>query len=128
MECLLLYRNQQADISCGTWKDGQILPDSKAQSGHNIGAFAQYATSQGEQIEVKFGVSYIDMDQAKQNLEREIPGWNFDQTKSRGRQVWNGTLDKIQVEGGTEKERTIFYSALYRVMLGSESQDITEIQ
>lgn len=111
---------------CGTWTDGKIQPESKAQSGDSIGAFAQYATSQGEQIEVKFGVSCIDMDQAQQNLEREIPAWNFDQVKSRGRRVWNDALDKIRVEGGTEKERTIFYSALYRVMLGDESQDLTE--
>ncbi len=62
---------------CGTWTDGKIQPESKAQSGDSIGAFAQYATSQGEQIEVKFGVSCIDMDQAQQNLEREIPGLEF---------------------------------------------------
>lgn len=110
----------------GTWKDGKILPGSRAQSGESIGAFARYATSQGEHIDVKIGVSFIDLDQARLNLEREIPALDFELVKSRARGVWDNALNKIRVEGGTEKERTIFYSALYRVMLGSQSMNLTE--
>ncbi|MCU0642755.1 MAG: glycoside hydrolase family 92 protein, partial [bacterium] len=65
-------------------------------------------------IEVKFGISYIGLDQAKQNLKNEIPGWEFEDVKNDARSIWNATLGKIKVEGGSEKQRRIFYTALYR--------------
>lgn len=111
---------------CGTWKNGKILSELKEQSGNSVGAFTRYSTAQGEHINVKIGVSFIDMDQARENLEREIPAWDFERVKIRAKGVWNNALNKIQVEGGTEKQRTIFYSALYRVMLGSQSMNLTE--
>ena len=54
----------------------------------------------------------------------EIPEWNFDRTREEARAVWNRELGKITVKGGTEEERTIFYTALYRTM--GEMSDITE--
>ncbi len=112
--------------SYGTWKDEQVFIGSKERSGDNIGVFTNFTTSQGEQIEVKIGISYIDMDQARQNLEKEIPAWDFAGVKNRAKNIWNKALSKIKIEGGTEKQRTIFYSALYRVMLGSQSMNLTE--
>ena len=61
------------------------------------------------------------MEQAKRNLEMEIPAWDFDKVKNDGREIWNNALGKIKIEGGTDKQKTIFYSALYRVMLGSQT-------
>jgi len=112
--------------SYGTWKDEQVFSESKKQSGNNIGVYTNFSTSQGEQIEVKIGISYIDMKQARQNLEKEIPAWDFVVIKNQAKNIWNKTLSKIKIEGGTEEQRTIFYSALYRVMLGSQSMNLTE--
>ena len=112
--------------SYGTWKDEQVFIDSKKQSGDSIGVYTNFTTSQGEQIEVKIGISYIDMKQARQNLEMEIPAWDFERVKNRTKNIWSKALSKIKIEGGTEKQRTIFYSALYRVMLGSQSMNLTE--
>lgn len=67
-------------------------------------------------VEVKIGFSYISADQARRNIAREIPGWNFDQVKAAARAVWNRELGKIEIRGGSRRQRTIFYTALYRVL------------
>ena len=99
-----------------SWSGGQISPQTPKQSGANIGFVTDGAATKGERISVRVGVSYISIEQARKNLQKEIPAWGFDQVKARTRAVWNQALGKIAVKGGTEKERTIFYTALYRSM------------
>jgi len=70
------------------------------------------------------GISYISAEQARRNLEREIPGHDFDHVKAAARAAWNNALSRIQVAGGTERQRTIFYTALYRSL--GRMMDITE--
>ena len=71
---------------------------------------------QARQVEIRIGISSISLDQARQNLQREIPAWDFDQTRAQARKTWNEALSKIEVKGGTEDQRTIFYTSLYRVL------------
>ena len=111
--------------SVRTWSQHVVSPQTE-QNGDNIGVFASFSTFEGEKIGVKVGVSYIDIDQAKQNLTNEIADWNFERTKKLAKNIWNQALGKIQIEGGTEAERIKFYSALYRVMLGNQSVNLTE--
>ncbi len=85
---------------------------------------SDFATRAGEQIEVRVGISYISVEQAKKNLEREIAKATFDQVKARTRAAWNQALSTILVKGGTDRQRTIFYTALYRTL--SRMTDITE--
>ena len=73
------------------------------------------ATENGaEIIEFRYGISFISVDQARNNLRREIPAWGFDRIKQAGMARWNETLGRIAVEGGTEAQRKVFYTALYR--------------
>lgn len=65
-------------------------------------------------VRLRYGVSYIDAGQAARNRAQEIPDWDLEALADRGRKVWNDTLSKIEVEGGTEDERAVFYSALWR--------------
>jgi predicted alpha-1,2-mannosidase len=67
-----------------------------------------------EKIGVKMGVSFVDAEQARRNLEKDIPDWNFDFVKEKGREKWNEALGKIEVKGGTQDQKTVFYTALYR--------------
>lgn len=106
-----------------TWQ-GENFSHAAMQAGDRVGFVADTATTPGEEIEVRVGLSYISAEQAKRNLEREIPGWTFDQVEANTRAVWNRTLDGIQTTGGTEKQRTIFYTALYRSL--GRMTDITE--
>jgi predicted alpha-1,2-mannosidase len=72
------------------------------------------ATGQGTVLEFRYGVSFISVGQAEKNLRREIPEWGFDRVKEAARTRWNETLSRIAVEGGTEEQRKVFYTALYR--------------
>lgn len=67
-----------------------------------------------ETIKLRYGISYISVEQAKQNVEREIQTYELDMIAKRGRSLWNSTLGKIEVEGGTEQDRQVFYTSLYR--------------
>ena len=121
--------------SFGTWKDNEVFPQSQSTSGDNIGvlntttvpgqpyaqtrwsdnvgAFANYATTKDEQIEVKIGVSSESIEEAQQNLEKEIPEWNFETIKNNAKNKWAESLALIKVEGGTEAQRTKFYTGIY---------------
>jgi predicted alpha-1,2-mannosidase len=75
-------------------------------------------------VTVRVGASYISTEQAHRNLTADIGNRTFAEVKAAGRAVWNRELGKIAVEGGTESERTIFYTALYRSM--GRPNDMTE--
>jgi predicted alpha-1,2-mannosidase len=109
--------------SSQTWREGETGQAQK-QSGDAVGFVSDLSTAAGEIIEVKVGISYISTAQAKCNLERDIPGWRFEQTKAETRAVWNDALGAIQTEGGSERQRTIFYTALYRSL--GRMTDVTE--
>lgn len=65
-------------------------------------------------INVGYGISFIDTKQAKSNFEREIKGKSFEEIKNYGRKIWNDALGKITIEGGTSDDKQVFYTSLYR--------------
>ena len=67
-------------------------------------------------LSLRYGMSFISKEQARKNLEREIPDFNLEAVAEKGRDLWNGALSQIEVSGGTEDEKTVFYTALYRTM------------
>lgn len=67
-----------------------------------------------KKIGIRYGVSFISVEQAKKNLDREIKGFNVDAVAAAGRKVWNDALGKIAVTGASDKETTVFYTSLYR--------------
>jgi predicted alpha-1,2-mannosidase len=71
-------------------------------------------TAETKNLEFRYGVSFISVEQAEKNLRREIPEWGFDRVKDAAKARWNETLGLITVEGGTEAQRKVFYTALYR--------------
>ena len=81
------------------------------------GVFVQYCTSENEVILVKVGISSVSTDGARKNLEAEIPDWDFDRVKSEARESWNKVLKRIEVEGPTDDQKVIFYTALYHTLL-----------
>jgi len=108
----------------GTWNQKNIKSGSKEDSGPQIGAYVDYVTSENETIEVKVGISYTSIAQARLNLDKEIPGWDFARIRENARKKWNTALSKIDVEmnnsnGETyQKDKLItFYTALYHSLL-----------
>lgn len=65
-------------------------------------------------IGLRYGISYIDEEQARSNLRHEIESFDVDVLAERGRRIWNEKLGRITVEGGSEDEKAVFYTALYR--------------
>jgi len=68
-------------------------------------------------LEIKIGFSYVSIENAKKNLEAELDGKSFEQVKTEAAQTWETLLSKIKVTGGTERQKRIFYSCLYRSFL-----------
>lgn len=73
-----------------------------------------HITAQARSLEFRYGVSFISIDQAQKNLRHEIPSWGFEQVREAAKSRWNETLGRITIEGGTEAQRRVFYTALYR--------------
>ncbi len=65
-------------------------------------------------LEFRYGISFISVDQARKNLQEEIPGWNFDDVKKAAKNRWNEVLGQVQVKGGTPEQKRVFYTSLYR--------------
>ncbi|GLX67474.1 GH92 family glycosyl hydrolase [Paenibacillus glycanilyticus] len=86
--------------------------------------YLSYESHQEKVIELKVGISYISLEQAQSNRQLELPDWNFEAAVSRAREAWNIALSAIEVEGGTEEQRTIFYTAMYRTL--QRMRNITE--
>ena len=85
-----------------------VFMDKGAQGG-----YVSYSTRDGEELYVKLGISYVSAENAKRNLQAEIPGWDFDGVRQNALDEWNRILGKIEVTGGTHDQQVNFYSALY---------------
>ncbi|MDO4165291.1 MAG: GH92 family glycosyl hydrolase [Bacteroides sp.] len=89
----------------------------KELAGDDIGIFLTYQTEANEQIEVQLGVSFVSMENARLNLNAEQKGKDFDQVLAEARARWTDDLSRIRVEGGTEEQKTVFYTALYHLLI-----------
>ena len=76
-----------------------------------------FEVSANETIYAKVGISAVSVEGAKANLEGEIPHWDFEKTRKEADDAWNEKLNKIVVDGGTDDQKSIFYSALYHSLL-----------
>lgn len=90
---------------------------SKEMSGDDVGVWYTFFTEEGESIEAQIGVSFVSIENARENLDAEQPGFDFDKVKENAYNAWNDALSKITVEGGTDDNKTVFYSALYHALI-----------
>lgn len=88
---------------------------TQAVAGDSIGAYFSFDTEKGEQIEVQVGVSYVSIENARENLQKEQKNAKFDKIRAEAKKAWNNRLSKIKVEGGSKEQKTIFYTALYHM-------------
>lgn len=86
-------------------------------AGDDIGVFIDFDTKQNEGVEVLMGVSFVSMENARLNAEKELAQTTFDSLRLRAEEAWNNDLSKILVEGGSEDQKTIFYTALYHTLI-----------
>ena len=86
-------------------------------AGEDIGAIFTYNTEDNEKVMVQLGVSYVSMENARLNLEAEQNGFHFDEVLADAREDWNKLLSRIEVEGGSDEDREMFYTAFYHTLL-----------
>jgi predicted alpha-1,2-mannosidase len=87
-------------------------------AGKDIRAYFNFKTENNEKIKIKFALSSVSTNGALNNLQKEIPHWDFNKTKQETQQKWNKELSKIIIETETLEQKETFYSALYHTMLG----------
>lgn len=130
-----VMRVNKKPVSAGYWKKQRPMVGVEAEwdkdhgryklytsytkdiAGDDIGAYLNFNTEENEQIEVQMGVSFVSIENARENLNAEQRGKTFDSIRAEAKESWNKDLSRILVEGGTDEEKTIFYTALYHTLI-----------
>jgi predicted alpha-1,2-mannosidase len=89
----------------------------KKATGTSIKTYISFALEPGKPLIAKTGISAVDANGALNNLQQEIPGFNFEAVKQKAVNTWNRELAKIEVSGGNKNDQAIFYTALYHACL-----------
>lgn len=122
--------------ACGYWKMQPVMngpeanwdPDNgtyklytkygRELSGDDIGFWWTYDDlKEGEQIEVRIGVSFVSIENARENLAKEQLGLSFEDIRMDAKKRWNDDLGRIRVKGGTDEQKKVFYTALYHALI-----------
>jgi predicted alpha-1,2-mannosidase len=120
-----------AFAATGSWVDGAVTPgatsarggttigpDGWRPRGKGSGAYVTFDTARGTTVDVRVGISYVSPANARLNLRTENPpGTTFDEIRRASHRAWNASLGRIRIGGGTEEQRTTFYTALYHALL-----------
>ena len=85
--------------------------------GDSIGGYMRYHFDAPTQVEMKIGISYVSIKNARENLEKETSGKTFEQIRQETNKEWNQYLSRIEVEGGEEEDKVKFYTALYHTLI-----------
>lgn len=113
-----VLRLSRAPESISAFADTVLQSGVSQTDGINNGLVLQYSTGAGEVLEIQSGLSHTSIANARLNLQTEATDRTFDQVRTEARSAWNKKLNRIQVEGGQEKDRIKFYTGLYHALLG----------
>ncbi|WP_150110644.1 GH92 family glycosyl hydrolase [Granulicella mallensis] len=103
----------------GTWCGEAVTKHAQQQSSgcNRLGAYVTLANNTPQSVIVRIGTSFTSIAEAERNLSAEEPDSNFDAVRNSAEATWRQYLSRIEVEGGTEAQRTIFYTALFHASL-----------
>lgn len=100
------------------WKDGRLTGITDEYDGSNGGIYLKFSTPEEKVIQMKVGISYTEADQARLNIQAELPHWDFDRVVKESSDEWNSYLSRIEIEGGTPVQQKRFYTDLWHSLLG----------
>ena len=106
--------------SSGVWEDKMPMDgktEASVEGDLGLGAYLDFGDNVTEPVLMKISISYVDIAGARNNMAAELDHWDFEKIKAESREAWTQMLSKIQVEGGTEQQKTAFYTGLYHTML-----------
>jgi predicted alpha-1,2-mannosidase len=95
----------------------KVYRGKREMKGKHLGFFSEFPTNENEKVLLKTGVSFVSVKNAKENLQHDIPDWDFDGVYNRAKELWNESLSSIKVEGSSETDKEIFYTAMYHAMM-----------
>ena len=133
-------RINKTPSECGFWKKQPLLAGVEGAwtdddgtykiykkygreiAGDDIGYWFTFQTEEGEQVELQMGVSFVSCENAWANLDAEQPQLNdgvsnFDQIRMKAMNAWESDLSRIKVEGGSDRDKEVFYTALYHALV-----------
>lgn len=106
--------------SLDAWQGKKEMLDQTEYEGDSLILAAAYPMQKGEQVQMKIGLSYTTIDNARKNLDTECAGWNFDEVRRHTQRIWNEWLGRMDVKGGTRDQKVKFYTDLWHVLLGRQ--------
>lgn len=93
--------------------NGTLFPGHTSGNGTSLSGYATFGKNV-KQVDVRVGVSFISVDQARWNLDNEIPdGTSLEATARKTRQAWADKLDRIKIDGASDEDLTVFYTAVF---------------
>jgi len=103
--------------SCATWTNGVSAAGSTEAAGDDTGADINFGNIKNEPVELKLGISFVSLENARLNLDAETGGLDFEGVRDAARDTWDTALSKIKIESPDREMKTIFYTALYHSMM-----------
>jgi predicted alpha-1,2-mannosidase len=107
--------NRSTAVS-GSFSEGSIFLKDSISNQKDIGVFAGFSLKKGEQVEIRAGTSFSSLEGAKKNLDHEIGAKSFEEIRSSAEKNWNLALSRVKVETASEKDKRIFYTAMYHAI------------
>ncbi len=104
-------------VESGTWKDDRLFPKTTFAEGSLSGVYFTFDLAESHTVDYKIGVSYVSVENARENLRAENPGWDFNAIKTAAEKRWDECLGRIEVKGSDPDRIEQFYSHLYHVLI-----------
>ncbi|MGV8963716.1 MAG: GH92 family glycosyl hydrolase [Candidatus Saccharimonadaceae bacterium] len=107
----------------GLWNQPEIM----TLKPHKLGCYAEFDTSVDSVVQVRSGISYVDLKGASNNLYSEIEkpfGWNFEEVRQHQTDAWNDILGRVKIESNDYREKVRFYTNMYRSFCRNTFSDI----
>lgn len=97
-----------------TWSGDNSYPGKTTAQGDKIGVDLSFKKEAKQVVEIRLAISYISIENARLNLEKEAAEKTFDEIVTKAKAAWEEKLGLVEIEGGTARQKRIFYTALYR--------------
>ncbi|MBC7874344.1 MAG: glycoside hydrolase family 92 protein, partial [Ferruginibacter sp.] len=107
---------EKAIAGKGTFSENELFTADSIADKKDIGAFVGFKMSKGEVLRIRIGSSFSSLEGAKRNLASEVGNKNFGEVLALSKQQWETALAQVQVATNNEKDKRIFYTAMYHSM------------
>jgi predicted alpha-1,2-mannosidase len=107
---------EKAIGNSGVFSGANVFSMDSISNRKDIGAFAGFKMKKGEMLRIRIGTSFTGLEGARRNLEQAIRGWDINQIASTTKRHWEQALSQITVQTANEKDKRIFYTAMYHTM------------